>query len=211
MKELLLIKRINCKENKWDYNPVCHDDKIHIRLKHFNSNKMIIGFEDKLTFLLVFLLKNYLKSLQGKPEYEVDMRIKGHSGDIFSKYVGKFKSTDEFRILLEILSNKFIDCRDVRITEVYTRKSQLTLDDLFGHINSTLVSNETNINNLSSFTKALDISLQDYLFNDDFILLISNFKFKNPNTKFENKVTRKVEKRLKNKIENTDLEENKLW
>ena len=59
MKELLLINRVgNTSDRGIVYNAVCHDGKIHIRMKNYmESNRYIMGFEDKLTFLMVYLMQ----------------------------------------------------------------------------------------------------------------------------------------------------------
>lgn len=211
MKQLLLIKRINSNDTQWEYNPVCHDDKIHIRFKHYTSNKMIIGFEDKLTFLSVYLVNSFLNSLNGKQEFKADLTMckntTKYNDDIFVKYITKFKDTTEFRILFEIVSNKF-NCKDIRFSPLYSHKDNPSVWDLFGHMLSNM--NTEYEKCLSNFSKSLGISLQDYLFNDDYILLISNFKFKNPNTKFENKLNRKLKKELDGKGD-LQVEKTELW
>ena len=211
MKELLLLNRVSNQEVQWEYSPVCYDEKIHIRLRNFNTNKMIMGFENKLNFLLVYLINNYLKSLEGKAEFKADIELTKQSNkydeETFVKYIVKFKQTDEFKFLFNTVCNKYISCKDIRIAGLYSKKEHPNAWDSFGHISPNLLpkTDTKGLTLIANFTKVLGITLQQYLFNDNYILMISNYKFKNPNTKFENKLQKKIQKTLNNNLKETTL------
>ena len=174
----------------WNYPKyTCYDNKVHIRLRDFNSNQVIKGFEAKLTYLLAYILhfnllsdkeyktKNIIRILQDLSETEEVEKIK--------LCIRKFTNDSNFKGL--------------KISKNYNKGNLIDL----GEVDNNCFPVSSSDNSIENFLSKLHINtLSEYLFNDSYKIVIKEEKQLK-----DNKFTRKQLKKLKNK--NLDFE--KLW
>lgn len=210
MKEILLITNIKNKNNGLNntYDPTCFDNKIHIRLRNFESSDVIAGFESKLTFTLEYFLALFIKSF---PSYSVDFNIKDNNDAtkqyIFSKYINEFKQSDAFKEIYNDL-NTVVDFIDIDIKPLYSKKFQTTKVSQFGNILD-IVDENLLTNNVRDFTNSFNKeSIKSFILDDSVSLLITEVNEDNPNEKYLNKNARKIAREIK---KGNGYQENKLW
>lgn len=167
-----------------DLNFICSDNKVHIRFKDFNSPCVVAGFEQKLTYLLTYLM-NY--------SYMQNALI--HSGDD-QLLEGFLKSSDVGVINACIRGESCnVKYKGIKLRKKYSK----VIDDTyaaFGDVNIAAFPIHTQdsmvmTGSLDFFLSAFRISLRDYLFNDNYIVIIDEIKTSKLNRKFINKMNRK--------------------
>lgn len=182
-------------------NPLCHDKRIHIRLKDFtNKHEVIQGLEDKLAFYISYKLGTLLA-------YE-DKDLEDADDYIWTKYISKLHQDKEYCDVLIGLMIKYVDFVDVKIIKKYKKVADKnSFKKLFGIISSEL------INQVNKYLSMLKISWVDFILNDninieadyldkDYYLLKKN---NNIYTKYLNKSLKKVNRIAKG------IEEIELW
>lgn len=176
----------------------CWDKKVHIRFRDFNKEEIICGFEKKLTYLLSYLMNfSYLPKVIGM--YEEKALV-----DNF------LKTSDVFKIVSAI--SEHISGEPLKGIKLYKnyRKSVTTLEP-FGAVTANcfpLKSTDGIIQqgSLATFLEILKVDLAEYLFNDNYMIVIRENKAINPNKKFINK---SVKKSNRCRMSNLDIAE--LW
>lgn len=178
-------------------NFVCFDNKIHIRFKDYNSEEVIVGFEKKLTYLLTYLMNySYLSTLVGN-----------YSDD---EIINNFLTTKDVLEILDCIKLYINDIKikGIKLNKNYNRKTNIKS---FGDVNPEcfpLYENDGIVRNgnLKLFLKTFKITLNDYLFNDDYVILILKDKEINVNKKFIDRMNRRL-----SKVEESNFNITELW
>ena len=182
----------------WELNHpkyTCHDNKIHIRFKDYNSPQIISGFEEKLTYLLSYLL-HY--------NFQPQVLMCKSNEQIMNLFL-KDNDVQEINLVIRDFTNdnKY---KGLKLLKNYNKKDTV---EFFGKtdINCFPVNKDgdgvTKIGSLELFLNNLGkISLVNYLFNDNYKIYIHKLKSEKTN-KFERKQLRKI--KPIEKIELVDL------
>lgn len=177
---------------------LCYDNKIHIRLRDFNKEEFLIGFEKKLSYLLSYLLNYaYIPRLVGK--YTEEEVLKG------------FFQNSEMLKLIDFLERCYadeIDYRGLMIKPVY-KKNQKNYKPFGATENNFFpdyVKNSSpEVGELMFLLDLFELTLYNYLFNDDYVIWLHEKDF-TANKKFDKKELKKLNKQ-NNKTSNIV----KLW
>ncbi len=94
---------------------ICKDNTIHIRLKNYNKPQTIIGFSNKLAFLLTFLFSR----LNEKDDFITESR--------------NFKDDKVYIELMSAIYPKYPEITDISILKAYF-KNKKSLQDDFGYV-----------------------------------------------------------------------------
>lgn len=178
-----------------DINYICFDNKIHVRFRDYNSEQVISGFEKKLSYLLTYLMNySYLPKIVGK--YDTEKLIKGF-----------LNSSDITTIISTINIHCNTSIKGIKLKPNYNKKKEYKA---FGNLITNyfplvLVDDIIETGNLDSFLSTIKLSLEEYLFNDKYLIVLNEFKVQDINKKFTNRMNKKSNKILGN----FDLEE--LW
>lgn len=178
----------NNKENDLEkINYICADKKIHIRFRDFSEKEIISGFEKKLTYLLSYLMNfSYLPKVVDKYDSQV----------LITDFL---KTTDVMTIYNEIKLYTHIDnIKGFKLTKNYKKK----VCKAFGEVNPyafplNIQDTVVKTGNLNSFLTNFKINLIDYLFNDNYVIIIHEARTAKL-SKFKRKQIRKEEKKNKN-------------
>ena len=178
-------------------NYVCYDNKIHVRFKDYNSEEIIVGFEKKLTYLLTYIMNySYLPKVVG--EYDEN------------KIIYNFLKTNDVNEILNCIKNYIYDVKikDIKLRKNYNRKDKIKP---FGDVNPECFPlNENNGiligGDLKTFLRKFKINLNDYLFNDSYIIIISKDREIDINKKFIDRMNRRL-----SKVEASNYDVTELW
>ena len=175
-------------------NYICFDNKVHVRFKDFNTDMLIIGFEKKLAYLLTYLMNySYLPKVIGM--YDDATLI-----DTF------LKSSDVAAIYSSISKNTCgTNFKGIRLKPNY-RKGAC---EPFGNVNVNCfpvrkVDGIIQIGDLHTFLSTLKISLDEYLFNDSYVVILHEDRKVDVNKKFINRQNKK-QNRLASDFDVTEL------
>lgn len=173
---------------------LCSDNRIHIRLKDFNSPQIIRGFEAKLTYLISYLFHFcYHPNIVGNPDQKT--LLKGFNE---SSYVQELYGV----LITYVADRKF---KGIKITPNYNKKRCT----YFGEVDVNCFPFDRGEElkqrgHLKDFLHYLhDLSLIEYLFNDEIELYIHPEKQVK-----ENKFIRKMKKKTSRYVESDRIE---LW
>lgn len=176
-------------------NYLCFDDKIHLRFRDFKSEMIISGFEKKLTYLLSYLMNySYLPKVLNiyNNETLIDTFLK--SSDVTNIYNSIRKN---------ICNQKF---KGIQLKANY-KKGECAA---FGAVNSNcfprrIIDGVEQAGNLYTFLSAFNISLDNYLFDDRYKVIIMEDRGINPNIKFIKKQIKRQER------DSTQFDIARLW
>ena len=159
-------------------NYLCFDGKVHVRFRDFNSEMLVMGFERKLIYLLTYLM-NYSYAPKVIGMYDENAII-----DAF------LKSADVTAIYQAIEAHSCAKSfKGIKLKKNYKRQG----------INSAFGTNEPSCfplraldsivetGDLQTFLNMFRISLDEYLFNDSYIIILHEAKPLTANKKFLNK------------------------
>lgn len=178
-------------------NYVCSDNKVHIRFRDYNSPQVIAGFEQKLTYLLTYLMNySYLQKtllavncedvikgfLKSSDVHEIDSCIRAETTNIRYKGIKLRKKYSKHIYDDHPYGNVEITCFPI-------------------HIEDSLIKT----GDLNFFISAFKISLRDYLFNDNYIIIIDDIKTSEMNRKFKNKMNKKAEAASRSTLDVAEL------
>ena len=175
-------------------NYICFDNKVHVRFRDFNSEMLIMGFERKLSYLLTYLMNySYLPKVIGM--YDEATLI-----DTF------LKSSDIAAIYSSISNNSCGKTfKGIRLKPNY-RKGAC---EPFGDVDMRcfpikIVDGVAQVGDLSTFLSTLKISLDEYLFNDSYVIILHEDRKLDINKKFINRQNKK-EQRLSSNFDIAQL------
>lgn len=176
-------------------NYICFDNKVHVRFRDFNSEMLIVGFEKKLSYLLTYLMNySYLPKVIGV--YDDKTLI-----DTF------LKSSDVAMIYSSISNNS---CG--KIFKGIKLKPNYRKNDCqpFGKVNIKcfpikVVDGIVQTGDLNTFLSTLKISLDEYLFNDSYMIILRQDKKLDINKKFINRENKKQSRAA------SDFDITQLW
>lgn len=173
------------KSDLLDINFLCHDNKVHIRLRDYTKAEVLKGFEAKLTYLITYLFNyNFLPKFVGKPDLKA----------LLKNFNTK---SDEMKELNEALRPYMQeDFKGIKVTANYRKSGNFspfgTLDPDFC---PTLKDGKLMISTgLKFFLKSFNTTLQDFLFNDAYEVILVVEKEKILYNKFKNRQERKKTK-----------------
>ena len=176
-------------------NYICFDNKVHVRFRDFNSEMLVIGFEKKLSYLLTYLMNySYLPKVIGM--YDNSTLI-----DTF------LKSSDVAAIYASISNNTCGKTfKGIRLKPNYKKNDC----EPFGKVDvrcfpTKIVDGVLQIGDLHTFLSTLKISLDEYLFNDSYVIILREDKKININKKFINRQNKKQSKLA------SDFDITQLW
>lgn len=144
---------------------ICSDGKVHIRFRDFNEEQEIRGFEKKLTYLISYLFNFcYLpKVLKKYSEKEL---------------ITDFLKTNDVNCIVNLIKvfshGKYF--RGLKLAKNYRKRAC----KYFGNLNLDYFplnkenSNIETIGNLNTFLTTFKISLEDYLFNDGYEIVLGS-------------------------------------
>ena len=176
--------------NAENINFVCSDNKIHFRFKDFIRPECIQGFEKKLTYLMTYLInsKNDIDNKNTK------------------NYLNQFLKSEDVESIIAIISNNISNLKFKGLQARFNYNKVDYKQYPFGNINRDYFPYlENTKNDLKQFLSKFKISLRDYLFNDKYVIILTDNKIKDVNLKFKNKEERS---KLNNIIDNCFV---KLW
>lgn len=167
-----------------ELNFICSDNRVHVRFRDFDSPCVIAGFEQKLTYLLTYLM-NYSYMRTTLILYSEDELIDGF---LKSSDVAEINSC----IRTESCNMKY---KGIKLRKKYSKVKNDSYK-AFGSVNLACFPIHTEesmikTGNLEVFLSAFKISLRDYLFNDNYIVIIDDIKTSEINKKFINKMNKK--------------------
>ena len=192
-----------------DYNPVCWDKTIHIRLTEFGenfTNSTIAGFIDKLTFLITLIAKDYLEMLKRNNPFNQVLLGKTENNKL-AEYVFRevelklYQDFDLNNTILPLIRKTF-PADNIKIFPSVNKSVKNSPEKIIGSIPDSCPTS------LKEFLKMFDIySLEQFLLDDGYELKIVSVKQnRNFYEKFYNKVVKKKNKELaENKIKQIDL------
>ena len=157
---------------------VCSDNKIHIRVKDYLNYEVIRGFEKKLTYLITYLINTSFKT-------SISEKNPSH-------ILKEFLKSDEVNEITNTINSNIanIKFKGIKIKTNYNKKDCLQYP--FGNINLDYFPILADKGSLQIFLKTFKISLKDYLFDDRYIVILSDLKYKSDcNIKFKNKEIKK--------------------
>lgn len=177
---------------------ICSDNKIHIRLRDFNKEMFLIGFERKLTYLLSYLINySYIPKLIG--EYSEQ--------DVLESFL---LSEDVLNItsFIEQLVDNTLGFEGLLLSANYKRSK--TNYKYFGKVKHkyfplNIKNDLIEIGNLAFFLKAFNVTLYDFLLDDNYVIWLHDKNLE---------VTKKFDRRQSKKAQtaasrNKDIA--KLW
>jgi len=171
-------------------NYLCKDNYVHIRLKNYGNKKEVIsGFESKLTLLVTYLAGCIT----------LNMSTFDETSDIWSACISKLLLTSDFRTVSNACNYMFEKYKGIKILPAYSKKKYKNHSLAFlGSVSNMIDSSDDSY--LDTFLTELDISLLDYLFNEN-IYLIVDVKQKIHNEKYARKYSKKSSKEKINYVE----------
>lgn len=174
----------------------CVDNKIHIRLKDYKNKEIISGFENKLRYLLSYLLNCcYLPTVLNTIEED--------------KLLESFNKSSDMQNLTNMLKLNLIkfEFKGIKISKNYKRNRCISFGDI--DMNCFPLTIEDNVIKTGSLFEFLhnfgDIDLIKYLFDDGYEVIIQEEREMKLN-KFHRK---QIRKNLERKIVRKDLVQ--LW
>lgn len=174
---------------------LCADNKVHIRFRDFKEDECIKGFEKKLTYLLTYLVNYaYLPSIVGSYDENTLINNFLKTSDLTSIYnvIKANERSNNFRGLKARKNYKKQDCKPFGAVDMQC--FPMVYKDGVAAAGS-----------LDTFLKAFKVSLKDYLFDDNYIIVIkSKRNNKELNNKFVNRAAKKKQ-RKNNEYHLTDL------
>ena len=178
-----------------DISFLCADKKVHIRFRDFIEAEVISGFEKKLTYLLTYLMNySFLPSIIGKYSDK----------ELIDNFLKTSDLTSVYRVIkVNECSNKF---RGFKLLKNYKKRHCKP----FGEVDNECFpmcheNNMVTLGSLEMFLRMFKVTLKDYLFDDNYSVIIKSIKNKKENVKFINK----AEKRKQSQADEYDLV--KLW
>lgn len=174
------------KNDSENINYICSDHKIHIRFRDYNQRAYIAGFEQKLTYLISYLMNySYLPQV-----------INMQSSD---KLVKDFLNSADILTINNCIKNKAISSKykGLKVKSKYTRNmtnSYKCFGDVKAECFPVFLENDIlKASNLEYFLSSFKISLSDYLFNDNYIIIITDINTSGINKKFINRMHKKTQ------------------
>lgn len=183
--------------NKYKLKLTCFDKRIHVKLKDYNKPRKLIGFENKLNYLISYLLHyQYLSKTKNLSKNE-DLLLK------FSKtpdILEILKVIQQYAIEHDILgiSIKYVN-KENKYGNLYHPYFPLDFDENYNY-------DKRYTYDLEYFLNKLNISIYDYLFNDKYIIILG----KNIKNTANNKFMKKQIKHQK-RLNDIDLDTVNLW
>lgn len=171
MKKIILGYNPNKNFNNQEFSPLCYDKKVHIRLDDFDTDKIVYGFENKLAYLLTYLL-NYA--------------ITPFTND-FNVALESFEKLHLSIAIDKCIKNRFPTYDGLLISPNYKKLSYKSMGKLPIHYTI----NYNGYGSLDLFLSELNISLDNYLFNDNYYLILTTFNTPDVYSKYTNKQLRK--------------------
>lgn len=150
----------------------CSDNKVHIRLKDYNKPQEIKGFEDKLTYLITYIF--------------VSMKYNSIDELMSSMYLVEIENV--LRSYIKFQTD--YTYKGLKILPKYSKKDKY---NLYGNIDIDCfpsILENSNIHFLDYFQKVFSINLYDFIFNDQYEIIIRASDYTG-----ENKFTKKEKRR----------------
>lgn len=162
-------------------NYICFDNKVHVRFRDFNSEMLIIGFEKKLSYLLTYLMNySYLPKVIGMYDENTLINTFLKSSDIASIYSSISKNT----------CGKVF--KGIKLKPNYRKSECKPFGDVdFNCFPIKLVDGLAQVSDLQTFLSTLKVSLDEYLFNDSYVVILREDKKIDINRKFINRQIKK--------------------
>ena len=170
------------KSDLLDINFLCHDNKVHIRLRDYSKAEVLKGFEAKLTYLITYLFNyTFLPKFVGRSDVKALLKN-------FNSKSEEMKELNE--ALRPYMQEEF---KGIKVSANYRKKSTFspfgTLEpDFCPTLKDGKLITSTG---LKFFLKSFNTTLQDFLFNDAYEVVLVVEKQKTLYNKFKNKQERK--------------------
>lgn len=178
---------------------ICFDNKIHIRLRDFNAETLLIGFEKKLTYLLSYLINySYIPKLVGNYSDKDVLR-----SFLLDETVAKI-----IAFIGSWIEDKSVAYEGILLKPNY-KKDKKALK-YFGDTDTRffpleIKNNVMEAGSLDFFLQTFNIDLYSYLFDDAYAIWLHEKGFK-PTKKFDSRKLRKL-----NKQNNRNIDIAELW
>ena len=162
------------KTEKVNANYLCSDLKVHIRLRDYDHEEVISGVINKLTYLVTYLIQR-----GNLDRVDADKAIE--------KFVNNNADFDE---VVRAIGYR------IKVTKNYRKKG---ITNPLGSMGNGVCPMEDGYiyGNLAFFLCKLNLTLDEFLWNDAYEIVISKAKETNVYKKFLNKVSRKTSRKKK--------------
>lgn len=167
--------------DSFDVDFLCHDHKVHVRLREYRKTEVLRGFEAKLTYLVTYLFNySFRPKFVGQPSPEA--LLKGFN----TKSDTLLELSEAIR---PYMPNQF---RGIKVAAGYRRKTNAA----FGFLDpetcpSSKEGQLVTTTGLQFFLSTFHTNVVDYLFNDAYEVVLMVDKKKPLYTKFKKKQERK--------------------
>ena len=198
----LIDDKIFCDTHPMEIDPLCCDNKIHVRLRDFNKKHFYIQtLEDKLALCIGMRLASLIE--------DSDLNLDQVDDYIWTKYLNKLYSEEDFKQLIQKFSSYFPNFKGLVIMKKYQKKSpKNSILKVFGTIPTSIKLQ------LSSYLERLNLSWIDFVLDDNIIFEV-NYQDKQVYvTAKEDRLYSKYLNRTKKKLERLfwkNVEEENLW
>lgn len=176
------------KMREWEeINPLCSDNKFHIRFRDYEKEETIVGIEQKLTFLLTYAFnKEFL--------YKTNVIINGDEisshtlwGTYRKPFLQYMEDTYQLQKTLEVW---LINFKELKLLKNYRKERFNSPLRIFGSISDIIDSNAKTISGMDTVYNLLDrlnTDLLQFLFDDRIYLNIKKETEFNVYDKFINR------------------------
>lgn len=162
-------------------NYICFDSKVHVRFRDFNSEMLIVGFEKKLSYLLTYLMNySYLPKVIGIYDQATLIETFLKSSDVAAIYASISNNScgKVFKGIKLKPNYRKVDCEPFGAVDVKCFPIKL-IDGI------------AQVGDLNTFLSTLRISLDEYLFNDSYVIILRQDRKIDINKKFINRQNKK--------------------
>lgn len=207
--KVIMLTDFDLLMNDKEYNPVCHDGYIHIKLNTWDTSyrrNVVKGLEDKLSFLFTLLYNKMYEEVKAK-YLEEGLQYKYGRSILLHATMIKVENHYIYEGIETALQQRF-GAKGIKILFNTNKFPGCdTTTKALGYVDPSLIDLDTFLKKLS----AAIMSYIDFCLHDAFSLRLTerNLLEKDVYKKFKNKAFRKLMK--ESNLTNDDFEESELW
>lgn len=168
-------------------NPLCSDNRFHVRFRDYNKEETIIGIEQKLTFLLTYAFDREFLFKANVILDDVDMSSHKLWGILRPLFLQYMEDTYNLQHLLNFNMPMF---KEIKLLKNYRKERFDSPIRVFGSISDNIDTNAKTISGMDTIhnlLSRLNISLVQFLFDDRYYLTIKKPINMNVYNKFTNR------------------------
>lgn len=182
-----------------EVDPICSDGYLHIRFRDYENECDIVGFEQKLTYLITTIFNKgfYFMEIPDRDKTSKDFKY------IWDKYSEKFLNSSHISELLDELKVMYPGLKGIKLYPNYRKDGYKDAMRQFGSVAEGAYPALHSDNGsdgrcfsffflISSFSTPSSFKIRNFLFDDKCYLKISELKTYDVYSKFVNRKNRKV-------------------